>query len=66
MPTPEDVIVFKLRWSKGGKRNKDTDDVRNVLAVQGNSLDLAYIRNWCDQYGTRELFEQLWSENTQS
>ncbi len=26
-PSPEDVIVTKLRWSKGGRRNKDVDDV---------------------------------------
>ena len=23
------------------------------------NLDLAYIRHWCDQHGTRELFEEL-------
>jgi len=63
LPRPEDVVVTKLRWSRGGKsRAKDVDDVRNVLAVQGDALDLTYIRHWCDQHGTRELFEQLWTE----
>src|SRR5204863_6763602 len=27
VPTAEDVIVTKLRWSRAGKRQKDTDDV---------------------------------------
>jgi hypothetical protein len=63
VPTPEDVVVTKLRWSKRGARRKDVDDVRNVLAVTTpTNLDLAYIRHWCDQHGTRELFEQLLAE----
>jgi len=57
--SPEDVVVTKLRWSQLGKRNKDFDDVRNVLAVQGDSLDWPYIENWCDQHGTRGLLDQL-------
>jgi len=49
LPTPEDVVVQKLRWG----RNKDLDDARDVLAVQGpESLDMAYIESWCDQHGT--------------
>ncbi len=49
LPTPEDVIVQKLRWG----RNKDLDDARDILAVQGTeSLDMAYIENWCAQHKT--------------
>ncbi|MGA2496940.1 MAG: hypothetical protein ABSH20_04330 [Tepidisphaeraceae bacterium] len=59
VPAPEDVIITKLRWSKGGNRRKDVEDVENVLAVQVDALDLAYIRQWADQHGTRELFEKL-------
>lgn len=63
VPAPEDVVVTKLRWSKGGARQKDMEDVRNVLAVTRPSmLDLAYIRHWCDQHGTRDLFEKLLAE----
>lgn len=59
LPTPEDVIITKLRWSKQGKRTKDVDDVRNVLAVQGDSLDFSYIHRWCDEHETRQLLEQI-------
>ena len=31
LPSPEDVVVQKLRWGRG----KDLDDARDVLAVQG-------------------------------
>ncbi len=58
LPRPEDVIITKLRWSRGGKsRKKDIDDVYNVLTVQQGRLDMPYIRNWCDQHGTRQLLE---------
>ena len=49
LPTPEDVVVQKLRWG----RNKDLDDARDVLAVQGpETLDMEYISRWCDMHGT--------------
>jgi len=51
LPTPEDVVVQKLRWG----RNKDLDDARDVLAVQGpETLDMVYIEKWCAQHGTTE------------
>ena len=49
LPAPEDVVVQKLRWG----RSKDLDDARDVLAVQGpETLDMAYIEQWCAQHGT--------------
>jgi hypothetical protein len=65
LPTAEDVVVTKLRWSKGGRRKKDVDDVTDVLKVRHSRLDLAYIRHWTDQHGTRELFEQLLAKAAQ-
>jgi len=59
LPTPEDVIVTKLRWSRHGQRAKDLEAAENVLLAQRGTLDLAYIRSWCDQHGTRDLFEDL-------
>ena len=43
------MVVQKLRWG----RNKDLDDARDVLAVQGpESLDMDYISRWCEIHGT--------------
>lgn len=58
----DDVIVQKLRWYQRGHRQKDLDDAKNVIETQAGipgALDLAYIRHWTDQHGTRELFEKL-------
>ena len=55
LPTPEDVIVTKLRWARG----KDKDDVRDVMAVQENNLDWRYIEGWCQQHGTLALMNLI-------
>ena len=59
LPTPEDVIIQKLRWSRGGKRAKDISDATQVIQLQRNHLDLAYIRHWTAQHHTLELFGML-------
>lgn len=57
MPTPEDVIVQKLRWSKGGGRSKDFDDVVSVLRFQ-HDLDFDHIGHWCGKHGTMERLRE--------
>ena len=59
MASAEDVVVTKLRWSRGGQRSKDLADVAEVLATQRGRLDLDYVRSWCDRHGTREVLERL-------
>lgn len=54
-PSPEDVIVTKLRWA----RSKDKDDVRNVMTVQRGKLDWPYIARWCKAHGKLALMEQV-------
>jgi hypothetical protein len=58
LPRAEDVVIWKLRWSRAGRRTKDIEDVMNVLAVQKGNLDMEYIRRWCLEHGTLELLEK--------
>jgi hypothetical protein len=58
LSSAEDLIITKLRWSQGGRRQKDITDARNVLAVQQGKLDLQYIRQWCERHGTLALVEK--------
>ena len=55
VPTAEDVIVAKLRWA----RSKDRDDIRNVVAVQGDAIDWEYVHGWTDQHGTTALLDEI-------
>jgi len=59
VPSVEDVIVTKLRWSRQGLRSKDVDDVRNVIAVQGDRIEWDYVNSWCDRHGTRDALEEI-------
>ena len=59
VPSPEDVVVTKLRWSRQGQRQKDLDDVQSVLAVQRDVLDWDYVHRWCDAHGTRDLLDKI-------
>lgn len=59
VPTPEDVIIQKLRWAMRGHRTKDIADAENIIHIQKEHLDLTYIRQWADQHGSRKLFERL-------
>lgn len=55
MPTPEDVVIQKLRWG----RPKDIADVEAVIGVQGARLDWAYIERWCDAHGSRKKLDEV-------
>jgi hypothetical protein len=50
------VIVTKLRWA----RPKDKDDVRNVIAVQGDErIDWGYVHGWTNLHGTTALLDEI-------
>ncbi len=63
LPTAEDVIIQKLRWSRGAKRAKDFADVVAVMQVQGpDRLDWSYIEEWCGKHETLDLLAEAKSE----
>lgn len=55
LPSPEDVVVTKLRWARG----KDYDDIREVMSVQRGKLDWNYIEEWCKRLGKSAKLEEL-------
>jgi hypothetical protein len=55
VPSVEDVLITKVRWA----RQKDRDDIRNVIAVQDGHIDWAYVHSWTDRHGTTELLEEI-------
>jgi hypothetical protein len=62
LPTAEDVIIQKLRWSRGAKRPKDFADTVAVMQVQGKSLDWPYIEHWCAQHDTLDVLAEAKAE----
>jgi hypothetical protein len=59
LPQPEDVIIMKLRWHSNAGRNKDRDDVHDVISVWGEQLDWDYVYRWCDEHGTRAILDEI-------
>ncbi len=51
---------MKLRWFAIAKRGKDRDDVRDILAVQGDdALDWDYIHQWTAEHKPRKLLDEI-------
>ncbi len=61
---PEDTVLAKLRWHRrgGGVSERQLSDVLGVLKVQGERLDLAYLREWAGRLGVLDLLEELLAE----
>lgn len=58
-PRAEDVIVTKIRWASGGGRQKDVEDVIDVIQSQEGTLDWDYIHHWTAEHGTRNLLDEI-------
>ena len=61
---PEDVILSKLRWYRQGGEvsEQQWNDVLGVIAVQGERLDLGYLREWAEHLRLGDLLEQALAE----
>lgn len=55
----EDMIVTKLRWADEAHRQKDREDIRNMLAVRGTELDWMYLQRWSTEHRTSALLEEI-------
>ena len=64
LASPEDVVIHKLRWYEMGGQVSDRQwrDVLGVLKVQGQSLDLAYLKRAAAVLGLSELLARARSE----
>lgn len=55
----EDTVLAKLEWAKLGESERQLRDVRGILDVRSNTLDLAYIDQWLDELGVRDLWNRV-------
>jgi hypothetical protein len=60
----EDTVLRKLEWYRiGGERSeKQWRDVTQVLAVQGDKIDIAYLREWAESLAIADLLEEALEE----
>ena len=55
--TPEDILLHKLTWYKAGGEVSDRqwNDVLGVLKVQGDQLDMVYLKEWAEKLNVFNL-----------
>ena len=60
LASPEDIILNKLDWFKKGEEvsERQWHDVLGILKVQGESLDMSYLRTWALKLKLSELLER--------
>jgi hypothetical protein len=56
----EDIILAKLKWFRQGGEvsERQWHDVAGVIRVQGERLDLAYLREWASELSVADLLER--------
>lgn len=62
--TPEDTVLTKLAWYRLGGEISDRQwrDILGVLAVQGDRLDLVYLRQWAGALDVSDLLQRALGE----
>jgi hypothetical protein len=62
--TAEDIILHKLDWFRlsGGVSERQWKDAVGVVAVQGDALDVAYLRRWALDLGVADDLERVLAE----
>ena len=62
--TPEDVVLNKLEWFCTGNRvsERQWTDIMGVMKVQGDVLDVEYLRKWARELDVSELLEDALRE----
>ena len=64
LSSPEDIILNKLQWyQKGGRVSQQQwKDILGVLKVQGNKLDLEYLKHWASMLNLSDLLSRSFDD----
>jgi hypothetical protein len=57
--SPEDVIVYKLKYYVLGRIPKHLRDIGAMLAANGDAIDRAYITRWAERIGAGDVWSEL-------
>lgn len=64
LSSPEDIIISKLQWYQigSGVSEQQWKDVLGVLKVQGDKLDLEYLRHWASRLNLSDLLNRSFDD----
>jgi len=57
--SPEDVIIKKMEYYREGGSDKHLRDIAGMLTVSGGEIDEAYIVEWADRLGLRDIWDTI-------
>lgn len=62
--SPEDTVLQKLDWYRkgAGVSDRQWQDLIGVIKVQGDALDLEYLKHWAPSLGVTDLLERALNE----
>lgn len=55
----EDVIIKKMEYYREGGSDKHLRDIAGMLKISGAEIDQAYIVEWADRLGLRDVWEMI-------
>lgn len=59
IPSPEDLVLQKLRWAQETSSEHQRRDVAAILRAQRGALDGTYLEYWADAIGVRASLEEV-------
>jgi hypothetical protein len=64
--TPEDTLLAKLEWYRSGGEVSERQwrDVLGIIEVQGEKLDLVYLRRWAKELTISDLLDRALTESS--
>jgi len=51
--SPEDLILYKLL----SRRERDMEDIRDILTLQKGKIDIDYLKKWAEKLGVKTFLE---------
>lgn len=57
--SPEDIIIKKMEWYKLGESRKHLEDIRGMLRLSKDKLDLSYIAKWAIKLNLKDIWDLL-------
>jgi len=60
--SPEDVIIYKLKYYLEGRMPRHLRDIGAMLFVQGEALDYDYIAEWAERIGAADVWAEILAE----
>lgn len=64
--TAEDTVLAKLEWYRMGGETSERQwrDILGIMKIQGENLDLAYMRTWAQSLGVADLLKKVVQESS--